>query len=114
MVDRENSKILCAKRLKECRLEHNYTLEDIGKKVGVAKSTILRWENGSVDKIRSSTIEYLSELYSVSPIWLMGLSNQKNLEVKKKILDLSDFSDEDFDFICKQVEYMRWKMNKKE
>lgn len=36
------------KRLKQARISCNYTMEDIAKKIGVAKSTIQRYENGKI------------------------------------------------------------------
>ncbi len=71
---------LIAKRLKECRESKGKTLEDIGNLVGVHKSTVLRWENGSTSKITHPTIELLAKYYDVNPAWLMGESEEKEQE----------------------------------
>lgn len=68
----ENQLTECAKRLKECREENHYTLEEIGNKIGVHKSTILRWENGETGKIKNPILKELAELYNVNIVWLMG------------------------------------------
>lgn len=61
-----------SKRLKELRLQHGYTMESLGEKIGVVKSTIAKWENGYVDNIKRDMIVKLAELYNVSPIYIMG------------------------------------------
>lgn len=69
----------CAKRLKECREENHYTLEEIGNKIGVHKSTILRWENGETGKIKNPILKELATLYNVNIVWLMGYEAPKFL-----------------------------------
>ena len=59
-------------RLKQAREKQHITLEEAGKKVGVHKSTILRWENGETEKIKLPIIETLANYYGVNPLWLMG------------------------------------------
>lgn len=114
-MDDEEIMQKCAKRLKECRIENNYTLDALAQKLGIVKTTILRWENGSVYKIRSHTIKYLADLYKVNPVWLLGYDSPKYVKRDNttKMLDVSDLSDEDYDFIVKQIEYMRWKNQKR-
>ena len=63
---------LVGKRLKQAREEKGISLEDAGKKVGVNKSTILRWENGQTEKFKIPTLEILADYYSVNPSWLVG------------------------------------------
>lgn len=72
----------CAKRLKECREENHFTLEEIGNKIGVHKSTILRWENGETGKIKSPILKDLADLYNVNVVWLMGY------DVPKKVINM--------------------------
>lgn len=62
----------CGSRLKSCREENKLTLEEVGKKIGVHKSTISRWEKGEVDKIKLPILQMLADLYGVNVIWLMG------------------------------------------
>lgn len=64
-------------RLKECREQYDLTLEEVALKVGVNKSTILRWEKGETDKIKISIIQFLAKIYNVNPAWLAGVSSQK-------------------------------------
>lgn len=59
-------------RLKQARERCNISLEEAGNKVGVNKSTIMRWENGKTEKFKIPTLEILAKLYDVNPAWLMG------------------------------------------
>lgn len=75
-------------RLKEARERSKITLELAGNKVGVHKSTVLRWENGETEKIKLPILETLAAYYNVNPVWLMGydVPMQRNIdETLKKI-----------------------------
>lgn len=74
---------LVGKRLKQAREEKGISLEDAGKKVGVNKSTILRWENGQTEKFKIPTLEILADYYSVNPSWLVGKDSNKFFDAEK-------------------------------
>ena len=59
-------------RIKNLRLENNMTLEEIGNKVGVGKSTVRKWENGMIANMRRDKIAKLADALDVSPAYLMG------------------------------------------
>ena len=61
--------------IKELRTKHNLTQEELGAKLGVKKSAINKYENGSVENLKRSTIQKLSEIFNVSPIYIMGLED---------------------------------------
>lgn len=63
---------LVGSRLKQAREEKNISLEEAGNKVGVNKSTILRWENGQTEKFKIPTLETLADYYGVNSSWLIG------------------------------------------
>ena len=64
--------MITAKRLKQCRVSANETLEQVGQLVGVHKTTVRRWETGETERIALPTIQKLAIHYNVSPAWLMG------------------------------------------
>ena len=68
---------LVGNRLKEAREEKGISLEDAGKKVGVNKSTILRWENGQTEKFKIPTLEILADYYGVNSSWIIGKDKHK-------------------------------------
>jgi transcriptional regulator with XRE-family HTH domain len=48
------------------------TLEELGKKVGVGKSTVRKWETGMIANMRRDKISKIAEALEVSPSYLMG------------------------------------------
>lgn len=66
------------KRLNEARIESKKTLSEAGTKVGVHKSTVLRWENGETENIKLAMIEALADFYGVNSSWLAGNDVSKN------------------------------------
>lgn len=59
-------------RLKELRLKHNFTLEEIGKKINVARQTYFKYENDIITNIPTDKIEALAKIYDVSEAYIMG------------------------------------------
>lgn len=56
--------------IKQKRIESNLTLEQLGKRVGVSKMTVLRWESGEIKNIKSDKIEKLANALGVPVIAL--------------------------------------------
>ena len=56
--------------IKQKRIENNLTLEQLGKRVGVSKMTVLRWESGEIKNIKSDKIEKLAYALGVPVIAL--------------------------------------------
>ena len=59
------------KLIKERRLLLGLTLEDVGDKVGVGKSTVRKWEEGTIKSIRSDKLESLADVLQVRPVDLV-------------------------------------------
>ena len=57
--------------IKQLRTEHGWSQDELGKKVGVNRAAVNKWEQGTVENIKRSTIKKLSELFHVSPCDLM-------------------------------------------
>ena len=66
------------KFIKELRIKHNMTQEELGEKLGVQKSAIAKYENGRVENLKRSTIQKLSEIFNVSPLKFLGLNETEN------------------------------------
>lgn len=62
----------CSKRLKECRIKNNFSIDYISKKINVPSNKIERWEDGITSDINNKVLGILSDLYDVNPVWLMG------------------------------------------
>ena len=54
------------------RTNKGMTLEELGNKVGVGKSTVRKWENGMIANMRRDKIAKLAEALETTPAYLMG------------------------------------------
>lgn len=59
-------------RIKMLREQRGMTLEELGDKVGVGKSTVRKWETGAIANMRRDKIQKLADALGVSPGYLMG------------------------------------------
>lgn len=65
-------------RIRLKRKENGYTLEEVAAKLGVSKQTVQRYETGVISNIPSDKIELLSELFNISPAYIMGWDEHEN------------------------------------
>lgn len=62
-------------RIADARTERDLTMDDIAQKIGVAKSTIQRYEKGTIKKLKLPVIESIAAALNVNPNWLIGKTN---------------------------------------
>lgn len=67
-------------RINRLRLKNNMTLEELGNKVGVGKSTVRKWENGMIANMRRDKIAKLAAALNVSPGYLMGWNESESTD----------------------------------
>ena len=67
-------------RIKERRTELKLSMPELGKRIGVNKSTIQRYEADGVDPKRTMIINGLAEALLTTPEWLTGLSSDKEYD----------------------------------
>ena len=65
-------------QIKKARKEHHWTLEQLGERVGVDKSTILKWENGTVANMRRDKISALIKALNLEPAAFMSCGDIKD------------------------------------
>lgn len=70
-------------RIKYARDLRHATLSDIAKKVGVAKSTIQRYEAGKITTVKIPVVESIAIALNVNPAWIVGKSNDMELPSQK-------------------------------
>ena len=68
-------------RIKERRTELKLSMPELGKRIGVNKSTIQRYEADGVDPKRTMIINGLAEGLLTTPEWLTGLSDEKEYSI---------------------------------
>lgn len=82
------------KRIRQRRTEKGMTLEELGDLLGVRPAAVNKWENGTVENIKRSTIEDMAEIFNCSPVWLMGLDDRtvdvENLKSNVQDLDINE------------------------
>ena len=83
MKDKELRKLI-GSRIKQRRLELNLTQPYVAEKMGVTASTILRYENGSIDNTKKMVLEGLSEALHVSVEWLKGETDEYETDITDK------------------------------
>lgn len=80
MKDRELRKTI-GKRARQRRQELNLTQPYVAEKMGVTASTILRYENGTIDNTKKMVLEGLAEALHVSVEWLRGETDEYESDV---------------------------------
>lgn len=74
--------------IKQKRLEKNLNLEQLGKRVGVSKMTIQRWESGEIKNIKSDKIENLARALGV-PVIALFEGFDENGNAKENCVEIS-------------------------
>jgi transcriptional regulator with XRE-family HTH domain len=67
-------------RVKERRTELNLTMPELGRRIGVNKSTVQRYEADGIDPKRTMIINGLAEALLTTSEWLIGLSEEKEYD----------------------------------
>lgn len=69
-------KTLLGQRIKQRRKELGMTQGDIATSIGVAVSTVQRYESAAIDKIKLPVVEAIARTLQVNPNWLIGKTNR--------------------------------------
>lgn len=72
-------------RIKQLRIANGLTQEELGKYIGVQKAAIRKYEKGEVTNMKRSSIQILSNLFKVSPSYLMCIDEENNIDKISKI-----------------------------
>ncbi|WP_298022286.1 helix-turn-helix domain-containing protein [uncultured Dysosmobacter sp.] len=74
----EYNPILTGKRIKLCREERGLTLDNIAISIGIARSTVQRYEAGTIKRPKLPVIDSIAKILDVDPSWLLNKTNQRN------------------------------------
>ena len=74
-------------KIKKLREAKGMTLEELGDKVGVGKSTVRKWEKGIIANMRRDKIAKVAKALNVSPSYLMGWEELEEEKEEEYYLD---------------------------
>lgn len=71
-----NNKLI-GERLREARKERQLKQTDVSNAINVAASTIARYEQGKIKRLKLPVVESISYYLGVNPEWVLGKSDDK-------------------------------------
>lgn len=77
--------------IRAARLRKNLTQEELGKRIGVTKSAVMKWEKGVVKNIKRSTIIKLAAELDLSPLDILNIKADYVPDTDKEHALLADF-----------------------
>ncbi len=80
----ENKKI--GIRIEQRRKDLGLTLDDVAQEIGVAKSTVQRYEKGTIEKMKLPVLEAIARVLRVDPAWLCYKSDNMEMAVYEQPL----------------------------
>lgn len=72
---------IMGQRIRQKRLELGLTQEELGKKIGVKKSTISKIEKGEAKTIDRDYLAKMIQLFHCDPSWLLDLNGVDSVEL---------------------------------
>ena len=72
------------------RKELGLTLEDVGKAVGVGKSTVKKWEDGYISNMKRDKIALLAKVLDMNPVVLVSSDNSMNVSLPSMVEDKAE------------------------
>ena len=70
-------------KIRQLRETNGMTLEELGDKVGVGKSTVRKWETGMIANMRRDKILKVAQALGTTPDYLMGWEKPAEDEAEK-------------------------------
>lgn len=66
------------------------TLEEVGKAVGVGKSTVKKWEDGYISNMKRDKIALLAKVLDISPVVLVSSDSSMNVSLPSMVEDKAE------------------------
>lgn len=86
MINVDPSMESIAKRIHDRRIELGYSYQDLASRTGMNKSSLQRYENGSISNVPLHRLKTIADALEVSPEWLMGWSeNQESNALQEEV-----------------------------
>lgn len=75
--------VIIGTRIEQRRKSLGLTLDDVAQEIGLAKSTVQRYEKGTIETIKLPIIEAIAKILKVNPSWLCGKTEDMEPEEQK-------------------------------
>lgn len=73
---------LFPERFQELLNDSSFTYNELIKKLGIkSRGTITKYANGQIKNVSINMICEIADIFDVSPVWLIGWSNNKNYKI---------------------------------
>ena len=100
--------------IKERRKELDLTLEDVAGRVGVSRSTVLRWETGFTTNLGRDKIALLAAALHVSPEYLLGWTEDPGLRMEADLATISaDLTQEEIESVMNYITFLKTQRGRK-
>lgn len=98
-----------SKIIKNRRIELGLTLKEVADSLGVAESTVSRYESSDIQNMGIDKIEALAKVLECSPGYLMGWEQQPPYDVDTLAAHFEgeDFTEDELDEIRNFVEFVK-------
>lgn len=74
---------LFPERFQELLDSHTITYDELIKKLDIkSKGTITKYANGQIRNVSITMICKIADIFEVSPVWLIGWSNNRNYKIE--------------------------------
>lgn len=68
----EKDNEIIARRITQIQQENDLSLRQFAKRIGVAATTVSRWEHGQINTLKSSHLMKISNEFNVEALWILG------------------------------------------
>jgi len=96
-MERGAAKMTTGEQIYARRKELDLTMEDIAKAVGVAKSTVKKWESGDIKNMRTDKLKKLADVLKVSVSYLLPNNDEVRNEDSQVIEDTKPMTEHAFE-----------------
>ena len=78
-------------KIYKLRSERGLTLEELAQKIGVGKSTVQKWETGSIKEMRRDKIQALADVLGVSPEFFFDIPKDEQYYTDDEAMEMIEF-----------------------
>ena len=72
-------------RLKMLRTEKGLSLGKVADEIGVARTTVLRYENGTITNVPPETVHRMADFFGVTRPYMMGWTDERNVDPDRNL-----------------------------